>query len=110
MLGKETLKKEKISVVDMKAILSKRKKESELNVDQEEALKYVKKFSLLTPKNKKELLKELKSLGFSDAFIYQILDTVPKKLEDLVALIPKKEKYEEEKLKKTVDLVNKHAG
>jgi DNA-directed RNA polymerase subunit F len=93
----------------MKKILQQRKKSSEeLNFEQEETLKYTTNFSMFTPTKAEKLKEKLSAMELSEYLVNQIIDVAPERVEELLALAPKKETIDEAKAKEIIDLVKKH--
>lgn len=100
-----------VSLVDVKEIIEARKGEKELNYEQEITMKYVEKFSKLTKKQSDDLVKALSEIEFlknDEVLLYQIVNALPTKVEQVQLFLPKDVTATEEELKKVVDLTKKY--
>ncbi len=105
------IKTKPISLVDVKEIIEARKGEKELSYEQEITMKYVEKFSKLTKKQSDDLVKSLKEIEFlkdKEVLVYQLVNALPTKLEQVQLFLTKDVSATEEELKKVVDLTKKY--
>lgn len=105
------IKTKPISLADVKEIIEARKGEKELSYEQEITMKYVEKFSKLTKKQSDDLVKSLKEIEFlkdKEVLVYQLVNALPTKLEQVQLFLTKDVSATEEELKKVVDLTKKY--
>ena len=103
-----------VSLFEVKEIVKERKsnKEKELNYEQEQTLNHIDKFAKLTEKQTTDLIEKLKAIEFikeNDFLLYQIVNVVPVKVEQLQLMLPKNITPTEEELKQVIELTSKHA-
>lgn len=101
-----------ISLVEAKNILKKISKErKELNYEQKIALEHAEKFAILSAKQTKDLITELKKLDHVEEIqAYKIADILPKTEDDLKAIFAK-ERYtpNDKEIKNILEVVKKHS-
>jgi len=109
MIGQGLISKKPVSLVEVKALLAKRKKDAELNYEQDIALKYSKKFAKVSPKEAEKLKGELSKIeSLTEELIAKIVDLIPARKETLELLIPKGSGVSDEDLAKVLELTKKH--
>ena len=99
-----------ISMAEVKEVLKEKKSENELNYEQDLTMKYVEKFSKLTEKQTKDLLKSLEEFEFlkdNEDLKYQIITALPTHEEQLKLFLPKDVTATDEELKGVVALTKK---
>ncbi|MBU1197808.1 RNA polymerase Rpb4 family protein [Candidatus Micrarchaeota archaeon] len=90
----EQLNEKYITLSEAKDLLEKRKKDSELSYEQQNALDYLEKFAKLSKTESEKMKKELEGLGIlTDKQIVYLINIVPQK-EDTVKAILSQEKLE----------------
>ena len=109
MIGEEMLGKKPVTLAKMKEILSAKKKDKELNYEQDIALKYAKKFSKTTPKETEKIKEDLSKIeSLNDELRVKIIDLLPTKKEMLELMISKEAAVPEEDLAKILEITNKY--
>lgn len=109
MIGEELIEEKPISLAKVREILSEKKKDRELNYEQDIALKYAKKFAKTTQKQTEKLeagLSEIESL--TPELRAKIMDLLPSKKEVLEMLVPKGVIIPEEDLAKVLEITTKY--
>jgi len=110
MIGEGLIEENPVSLARVREILSERKKDKELNYEQDIALKYAKKFAKTTPKQTEKLeagLSAVKSL--TPELRAKIMDVLPSKKEVLEMLVPKGATIPEEDLAKVLEITKKYS-
>ena len=103
------IEKKPVTLLEVKEILSARKKEKELNYEQDIALKYSKKFSKLTAKQAEKVREELSKIeSLTDSLIVKIMDLLPTKKETVELVIPKGVEIGEEDINKILEITKKY--
>lgn len=97
-------------MVEAKEILKERVKEKEeASYEQDMSLKYIEKFSKLSPSKAQKLVEDLKEIeGVDETFAVKIADVMPETMEVLQLLLTKNSKIKESDLEKIFDLVKKY--
>jgi len=109
MIGEKVLEKRPVPLVEVKNLLSERKKEKDLSYEQDITFKYAKKFSKLSLAQAEKLKAELASIqGLNAETVVKIIDLLPEKKEILQLLIPKDVVVDEAGLKAILDLCKKY--
>jgi DNA-directed RNA polymerase subunit F len=109
MIGEKILEKKPVSLVEVKQLLSERKKAKDLSYEQDITFKYAKKFSKLSLAQAEKLKSELASIqGLNAETAVKIVDILPEKKEILQLLIPKDVVVDEAGLKAILDLCKKY--
>jgi len=109
MIGERVIERKPVSLVDVKQLLSDRKKVKELSYEQDIAFNYAKKFAKLSSVQAEKLSEELSAIGgLTPEVIVKIIDILPEKKEILQLLIPKEVVLDEASLQKIFDLCKKH--
>ena len=109
MIGEKLIEKKLVTLGEVKEILSARKKEKELNYEQDIALKYAKKFSKLTTKQAEKVREELSKIeSLTDDLVVKIMDLLPIKKETVELVIPKGGEVGEEDIKKILEITKKY--
>jgi DNA-directed RNA polymerase subunit F len=101
-----------VSLYEVKEILKARKAEKELSYEQDLTMKYVDKFAKITEKQTNDLIEKLKDFEFlkeNEELVYQIVNVLPTRLEQLQLIIPKNITPGEEELKAVLLLTEKFA-
>jgi DNA-directed RNA polymerase subunit F len=102
-----------VSLAEVKSILKKIESErKELIYEQRIALEHAEKFSKLSVKQTKELIKDVKELGkIEDIHAYKIADILPMTIDDVKAIFAK-ERYtpNEAESKKIVEIIKKYCN
>jgi DNA-directed RNA polymerase subunit F len=110
MIGEELIEEKPVSLAKVKGILSERKKDKELNYEQDIALKYAKKFAKTTPKQTEKLEAELSAIkSLTPELITKIIDVLPSQKEVMEMLVPKNADIPEEDLAKALELTKKYS-
>lgn len=108
MIGEEIVGDRTVSLLEVKEILQKRKREGELKYEQENSLKYATTFVKAKKPQLKKLETELEKIpGINAELKMKILDILPKHFEVMQVLVEKGMEVEEESLKKAQELVSK---
>lgn len=101
-----------LSLAETKNILKKISKErKELNYEQKTALEHAEKFAILSAKQTKDLINDLKKLDHVEEIqAYKIADILPKTEDDLKAIFAK-ERYtpNDKEIKNILEVVKKHS-
>ena len=109
MIGEELRGQKPLTLGEVKALLEARKKNQELNYEQDIALKYAKKFSKLTAKQSEKVREELSKIGsLTPELVVKIMDILPIKKEILELLIQKGASVPEEDLAKVLEITKKY--
>jgi len=106
----KVIKMTPISLTQVKGIIEARKGEKEPSYEQEITMKYVEKFGKLTEKQTEDLVKALKEIEFlknNEVLLYQLVNALPTKVEQVQLFLTKDVTATEEELKKIVDLTKK---
>jgi DNA-directed RNA polymerase subunit F len=101
-----------VSLYEVKEVLKARKAEKELSYEQDLTMKYVDRFAKLTEKQTTDLVEKLKEVEFlknNDVLIYEIINVLPTRLEQLQLMVPKGVSPSEEELKAVLALTEKFA-
>lgn len=112
MVESKVIDMKPVALYEVKEILKARKAEKELNYEQELTMKYVDKFAKLTEKQTQDLISKLKEFEFlkdNEQLVYEIVNVVPTRLEQLQLMIPKDASPSDEDLKAIVALTEKYA-
>ncbi len=99
-----------VSLAEVKEVIESRKGEKELNYEQEITMKYVEKFGKLNRKETEDLVKKLKEIEFlkeREVLVYQLVNALPTKVEQVQLFLTKDIETNEEELKKIVELTKK---
>ncbi|MCD6381328.1 MAG: hypothetical protein J7L50_03275, partial [Candidatus Odinarchaeota archaeon] len=96
-----------LTLPEVKEILEKLSEERELDYTQRITLDYVSKFSRISKEKTMELLKKLMELGVDEESAYQIVNIMPKTLEELSTIVGGRA-YSDEKMKEVVELINSY--
>ncbi len=108
MIGDKILELKQVSLVRVKDLLVKRKKEKELTYEQDVTLKYAKMFGKITRIQAKKLGNELSKIeGLPKEMAIKIIDVLPKDKEHLELIYPKNFKLEDSVIEKVLDLTKK---
>lgn len=100
-----------VSLQEVKEILAERKGEKELGYEQEITMKYVERFSKLTKKQTEELVKKLKEIEFlkdREELVYQFVNALPTKIEQVKLFLTKDIEASDDELNKVVELTKKY--
>jgi DNA-directed RNA polymerase subunit F len=109
MIGEKLIEQKPVSLVEVKRLLESRKKERELNYEQDIALKYARKFAHVSPKEAEKVVEKLSEIdSLSPQLIVKIVDLLPTKKEVLELLVPKGSAIPEEDLAKVLDITRKY--
>ena len=110
MIQEKILSKRPVSLAEAKEILKERVKEKEEpSYEQDMSLKYVEKFSKLSPSKAEKLVEDLTKIdGADDAFAVKVCDILPETKETLQLLLQKNSKIKESDFDKILDLVKKY--
>jgi DNA-directed RNA polymerase subunit F len=111
-MEKKVISMEPVALYEVKEVLKARKAEKELNYEQDLTMKYVDKFAKLTEKQTQDLISKLKEIEFlkeNEELVYEIINVVPTRLEQLQLMIPKDLSPGEDELKAVVSLTEKYA-
>ena len=101
-----------VSLYEIKEVLKARKAEKELNYEQDLTMKYVERFAKLTEKQTNDLIEKLKEIEFlknNEVMVFEIVNVLPIRLEQLQLMIPKGVSPSEEELKAVLALTEKFA-
>ena len=110
MIGEKLIDKKPVALTAIKELLAARKRDKELNYEQDIALKYAKKFSKLSTKELEKVKEELSHIkALSPELIVKIVDLLPTKKEVLELLVPKGLEISEEDLAKVLEITKKHS-
>jgi len=109
MIGEQLISREPVTLSKVKNLLEKRKLESELSYEQEEALKYAKTFSKVTKKQRDKILEELLKLEtIKKELAVKIVDILPQEIEIMRLLPEKKDEVKDEDLQAALEIVKKY--
>ena len=110
MIGQGIIEERPVSLSEIKEILSAKKKEKELNYEQDIALKYAKKFSKVTPKDSVKLKADLTAIeSLTPELVVKIMDLLPVKKEILDLLVQKGSSVPDEDLAKILEITQKYS-
>ncbi len=110
MLGEKIVEEKPITLVEVRELLSERKKEKELTYEQDLTLKYAKRFGKLTIKQLEKLREELSKMEKLDEIaIVKIIDILPKTKEILDIILPKNMQLDNETTEKILNVTKKFA-
>ena len=110
MIGRELIDSKQVSLSEVKAMLSGRKKEKELTYEQDLTIKYAKKFAKLTEAKSAKLIKELTGIEGIDAeMAVKIADILPQEKEILELVFQKDIKLSQESFGKILELTKKYS-
>ena len=105
----EIVEEKYIALPEVKEILDK---VSDKNIEQKRALKNAKRFAKLKIEDSKKLIEELNALDMrklKDNFIYQIVNVMPKDVDDLkVILASSKIAFKEKEMKSILEVIAKY--
>ena len=106
MIGKDVIEEKPVTLVDVKQLLTKRKKEGELSYEQKISLDYVSEFGKTAISKVHAALEKLKAEGMDERVAVKILDIMPKTKEEL-GLIFEKVRFDlsDAKAKKILSIV-----
>lgn len=112
MIGDEVQKEEPVSFSEALEILKDRKKEKELEFEQRLAYDYVQKFSQLSPKKTKEMMKELLEIEKIRKHQAVILaNNMPETKQDIRLIFAKERtSLQEETIEKILDTIDSYRG
>ncbi|MAG22101.1 MAG: hypothetical protein CL943_02240 [Candidatus Diapherotrites archaeon] len=109
MIGEGLIQKKPVNLAEVKAILSTRKKDAELNYEQDIALKYARKFAKTSPKDTEKLSKELSKIeSLTPELATKIIDLLPIKKETLELIIQRDAQVSQEDFAKVLELTTKY--
>ena len=110
MIGEKFVEEKPMTLVEVREILSERKKDKELTYEQDLTLKYAKRFAKLTPKQLEKMAEELEKIEKLDvAARVVILDILPKTREVLDLVLPKNIELDNETAERILDVTKKYA-
>ena len=110
MIGEKLLDQRFVALAEMKEMLEERKKDKELNYEQDIALKYAKKFAKVTLKESEKIAEELSKIpSLNQELVVKIIDLLPAKREILELVIQKGAQVQEEDLAKILEIAKKHS-
>ena len=111
MIGDKIIEEKILTLTEVKDMLKERKKQSDLNYEQEQAYDYAKNFSKLTKTKAEKLISDLKEIeGMNTEIAINIVNILPTEKEILSLLIPKDSEIKQENFSKIIELVKKHGG
>ncbi|MHA1506879.1 MAG: RNA polymerase Rpb4 family protein [Candidatus Asgardarchaeia archaeon] len=96
-----------LTLPEVKEILERLSKERELDYTQRITLDYVLKFSKISKEKTVELLKKIMELGIEEELAYQIVNIMPKTLEELSTIVGGRA-YSDENMKEVINLINSY--
>jgi len=102
-----------LSFADVREALKEMKKEKELNYEQDQAMKHVTKFGVLTEKQTESMIESLKSfeeLKDNPELCIVIATVLPQDENQLTAILPKGTTLEAETQKKILELTQKYSS
>ncbi|HEX54668.1 MAG: hypothetical protein DRO90_01985 [Candidatus Altiarchaeales archaeon] len=110
------LKERFVPIAEVKSILEKKEREykrenNELLYEQKRALEHARKYSKLSLKDSRELIKKLSELdlNLTEDQIVKISDLLPETVDDVRAIFAKERfKYTEEDIKKILEIVDQY--
>lgn len=106
-MPKEIVKEEVLSLPQVKKLLERRFGEGEPNYLQKITYDYVTKFSKLSPEKAEELMNKLKAEGISPEVAAQIVNVMPRTMDELRTLLTTEKKlFLPSELEKILNLVN----
>ncbi len=102
----EVIEEKPVSIVEVKKILTQRKKEGELIYEQKAVLEYAKQFDKVKPKQVEEALKKLEEMGITEELRVKIVDVLPETVEQVKLLFEKQRKVlSDEEINKIIEIV-----
>ncbi len=111
MIGQGLVEEKPITLSEVKVLLAAKKKDSELNYEQDIAIKYAKKFSKLTPKETEKAKADLSAIeSLNEETVVKIIDILPTKKEVLDLIVAKSSPViPEEDLAKVLEITKKYS-
>lgn len=111
MIGKEASEKRPVPFTEALKILEERKEDEELGYEQKLAYEHITKFKSIGPEAAKKAMAELAKLGLSEHTAVKIVDIMPIDIAQLKHILVKEKKsFEEEDIKKMMEVVDSHRG
>jgi len=108
---RKIIKRQILSISEVKEMLEKHEKKRELTYTQRITLDYASKFSKLSSKSAKELAKKLiTDFEIDEETAYQIVNALPLTLEELSVFLGGTKIFTEEELKKIVELIKTYVS
>ncbi|MCX6800727.1 MAG: hypothetical protein NTZ73_00895 [Candidatus Diapherotrites archaeon] len=101
-----------VSLFEVKQVLKERGTEKELTYEQDQTSKFIEKFAKLTEKQTEDLISELKKIGplkENEFLVYEILNVIPTRIEQLKLIIPKNVTMTDDEMKAVISLTEKFA-
>ena len=113
MVKSEIISEEPITMAELKTIIEKiKKRDKELNIRASRTEEYLNEFTILNEKEAKKLYEEIKKLDIKrlkDKHICKIVDLLPRKPEELKAILQGQDiSLTNEDLKKITNVVDKY--
>jgi len=101
----EIIEEKPIPIVDVKKMLTQRKKQGELIYEQKVVLEYAKQFDKIKPKQLEKALKELEEMGIDEEQRVRIINVLPETIEQVKLLFEKQRKVlKDEDAKKILEI------
>lgn len=111
MIGKSHSERKPITSAEAMEVLEERKKDGELGYEQKLAYEHIKKFSEISVKDAKEMIKQLTQYGVSDSTAIKIVDIMPIEVVQLKHILAKEKKtFEEDEVGKMMEVVKGRRG
>ena len=110
MLGEKIVEEKAVTLVEVRDMLSERKKDKELTYEQDLAMKYAKRFGKLTEKQLAKIRDDLSKIEKLDEIAkIKIIDILPKTKEVLQLILPKNIDLDNETAEKILDVTKKYS-
>ena len=110
MIGKNIIKKEEITGVEVKETLEEFSQDYELNYEQNVTLNHLARFDRFSLEDAQEIIDKLENdMGLRHKVAVHIVDLIPKDLSDLRLIFAKEPtQIEKEEMEKILDILNQY--
>ena len=107
----QSIKEKPLTLPEVRELMQKRQKESELSYDQQNTLDYAQQFAYIPEKKAKELSKGLNALGYLSveqvALLVNMLPQKTQEIKTILAVSPEAESVTDEQVKELTTLIKK---
>ena len=110
MIGKNVIKKEEITGVEVKETLEEFSQEYELNYEQNVTLNHLARFPRFSPEDSQKIMEELEgNLGLRHKVAVHIIDLIPQDLSDLRLIFAKEPtQVTKEEMEQILEILNQY--
>ena len=110
MIGKNVIKKEEISGVEVKETLEEFSQDYELNYEQNVTLNHLARFPRFSPEDSQKIMEELEgNLGLRHKVAVHIIDLIPQDLSDLRLIFAKEPtQVTKEEMEQILEILNQY--